>query len=87
MTPSKHDESHMSGSLPDCAECCAYVQGLSDAVDAIEQLLNKPIILIGGMKPTQEKQTRDDIRYGMQKALLCVVDLRGYQGKGKANDR
>jgi hypothetical protein len=73
---SKHDESHNLGSLPECAECCAYLRGLSDAAEAIEKLLSEPIVLIGRMKPTQEKNTRDDIRWGMQKALLRVTDVK-----------
>jgi hypothetical protein len=75
----KRNESHRLGSLPDCEACRAYFRGLSDAANAIENLLGEPLLLTGGMKPTQERQTREDIRYGMQKALLRVSDFERTQ--------
>jgi hypothetical protein len=45
------------------------------AENAIERLLMTPINLIP-MKPTQAKQTRDDMHYGMQRAFAVVRALR-----------
>jgi hypothetical protein len=50
------------------------LQGIQAAVSAVEQLCSEPIKLIP-MKPTQEKATRDDMRYGMQKALKRIQAL------------
>jgi hypothetical protein len=43
--------------------------------EALIELLSKPINLIP-MKPTQAKQARDDMHYGMQKALTVVRALK-----------
>jgi hypothetical protein len=44
----------------------------TDVEAAAVKLLESPINLIQGMKPTQEKQARDDMRYGMQKMWSVV---------------
>lgn len=78
------------GSVP-CAVCRAKAAGKREGIEAaakrVEELLMQPIRLIP-MTPTKEKETRDDMRHGMQKALAVVrallqTEARVETGEGK----
>jgi hypothetical protein len=67
-----------------CTDCelCAHrfdhvarAKALDEAEKALIELLMTPIKLIP-MTPTKEKEARDDMRYGMQRALAVVRALK-----------
>jgi hypothetical protein len=69
------------------AKAAGKREGIEAAAKRVEELLMQPIRLIP-MTPTKEKETRDDMRHGMQKALAVVrallqTEARVETGEGK----